>query len=113
MCVGLGIQGRFILSQNCFVIFLFTGLWTVMVENDISYKSIIALLAFLIESGGKVASIMLFFVVNKINFIVIKLIVHQRCQPGTTICKIMTKNPYNLQKNPYKLSTQFWYRIPL
>ena len=30
----------------------------------------------------------------------------QRCQPGTTnICKIMTKNPYNLQKNPYKLST--------
>ena len=30
----------------------------------------------------------------------------QRCQPGTTpISKIMTKNPYNLQKNPYKLST--------
>ena len=30
----------------------------------------------------------------------------QRCQPGTTpICKIMTKNPYNLQKNPYQLST--------
>ena len=29
----------------------------------------------------------------------------QRCQPGTTICKIMIKNPYNLQKNPYKLST--------
>ena len=27
-------------------------------------------------------------------------------QPGTThICKIMTKNPYNLLKNPYKLST--------
>ncbi|XP_041367044.1 condensin-2 complex subunit D3-like [Gigantopelta aegis] len=33
------------------------GLWTVMVENDISYKSIIALLAFLIESGGKITSI--------------------------------------------------------
>ena len=32
--------------------------------------------------------------------------VHQRCQPGTTpISKIMTKNPYNLQRNPYKLST--------
>ena len=29
----------------------------------------------------------------------------QRCQPGTThICTIMTKHPYNLQKNPYKLS---------
>ena len=32
--------------------------------------------------------------------------VEQRCQPGSThICKIMTKNLYNLQKNPYKLST--------
>ena len=30
----------------------------------------------------------------------------QRRKPGTTpICKIMTKNPYNLQTNPYKLST--------
>ena len=30
----------------------------------------------------------------------------QRCQHRTTpICKIMTKNPYNLQTNPYNLLT--------
>ena len=48
----------------------------------------------------------------------IKPEVCQRCQPGTTpICKIMTKNPYNLQKIPttcqHHYEAQFWHRMPL
>ena len=51
-----------------------------------------------VPASGRVRNLIVCGHVNKV--------LRQRCQPGTTpICKIMTKNPYNLQTNPYNLST--------